>query len=103
MAYKDAEEKSNAASEALLSALVLSDKKGTHRGGGGARQGQGKSKTKKKKKDHRKTQELKLLYTGYFSVPSLWQLTVVQIYIYINSPKKNGEGAGTRSGKHVKY
>ena len=31
MAYKDAEKKSNAASEALLSALVLSDKKGTQR------------------------------------------------------------------------
>ena len=72
MAYKDAEEKSIAASEALLSALVLSDKKGTHKGGGGARQGQGKSTTKQKKKDHRKTKELKVLYTGYFSVSSLW-------------------------------
>ncbi|KAF3949981.1 hypothetical protein CMV_024210 [Castanea mollissima] len=59
MAYEDAEKKSNAASEALLSALVLSDKKGTHKGVGGARQGQGKSKTKKKKKDHRKTEESK--------------------------------------------
>ena len=69
MAYKDAEEKSNAASEALLSALVLSDKKGTHRGGGGARQGQGKSKTKKKKKDHRKTINLRCYILVIFLFP----------------------------------
>ena len=72
MAYKDVEEKSKAATEALLSALDLSDKKGTHKGGGGATQGQGKSKAKRKKKDHRKIKELKVLYTVYFSVSSLW-------------------------------
>ena len=55
-----------------VSKRTLSDKKGTHNGGGGARQGQGKSKAKRKKKDHRKTKELKVLYTGYFFVSSLW-------------------------------
>ena len=72
MAYKDVEEKSKAATKALLSALDLSDKKDTHKGGGGATQGQGKSKAKRKKKDHRKIKELKVLYTVYFSVSSLW-------------------------------
>ena len=62
MAYKDVEERSKAATEVLLLALDLSDKKGTHKGGGGARQGQGKSKAKRKKKDHKKTKELKVLY-----------------------------------------
>ena len=64
--------KSKATTEALLSALDLSDKKGIHKGRGGARQGQGKSNVKRKKKDHRKTKELKVLYTGYFFVSSLW-------------------------------
>ena len=62
MAYKDVEEKSKAATKVLLSALDLSDKKGTHKGGGGARQGQGKSKAKRKKKDYKKTKELNVLY-----------------------------------------
>ena len=62
MAYKDVEEKSKAATKVLLLAFDLSDKKGTHKGGGGARQGQGKSKAKRKKKDYKKTKELKVLY-----------------------------------------
>ena len=67
MTYKDAEEKSKAATEALLSALDLSDKKGTHKGGGGATQGQGKSKAKKKKKDHRKIKGIKgVIYWLFF-------------------------------------
>uniref|UniRef100_A0A7N2LNX6 DUF629 domain-containing protein n=1 Tax=Quercus lobata TaxID=97700 RepID=A0A7N2LNX6_QUELO len=64
LAYKDAEEKSKAATEALLSELDLSDKKGPDKGGGRARQRQGKSKDKKKKKDHRKAEELKAIGCG---------------------------------------
>uniref|UniRef100_A0A7N2LLK0 DUF629 domain-containing protein n=1 Tax=Quercus lobata TaxID=97700 RepID=A0A7N2LLK0_QUELO len=75
LAYKDAEEKSKAATEALLSELDLSDKKGPDKGGGRARQRQGKSKDKKKKKDHRKAEEQKATGCGKEQ-----QENVVQIF-----------------------
>ncbi|KAF3969019.1 hypothetical protein CMV_007146 [Castanea mollissima] len=75
LAYKDAEEKSKAATEALLSELDLSDKKGPDKGGGRARQRQGKSKDKKKKKDHRMAKELKAIGCGKEQ-----QESVVQIF-----------------------
>ncbi|XP_050285764.1 uncharacterized protein LOC126725239 [Quercus robur] len=75
LAYNDAEEKSKAATEALLSELDLSDKKGPDKGGGRARQRQGKSKDKKKKKDHRKAKEQKAIGCGKEQ-----QENVVQIF-----------------------
>ncbi|XP_030969803.1 uncharacterized protein LOC115990080 [Quercus lobata] len=75
LAYKDAEEKSKAATEALLSEPDLSDKKGPDKGGGRARQRHVKSKDKKKKKDHRKAKEQKAIGCGKEQ-----QENVVQIF-----------------------
>ena len=75
MAYKDVEEKSKAATKALLSEPDLDDKKNTtDKGCGDARQGKGKSKEKMKKKDKRKPKELQVLYTSYCFVYFVWLL-----------------------------
>ncbi|XP_026443634.1 uncharacterized protein LOC113343718 [Papaver somniferum] len=66
---KDAKEKSDAASEALLAELVLEPKKGIQKGGD-SKHNQEKMKDKKKKKDHRKAKSLKVITIGHFSIKS---------------------------------
>ncbi|KAI3873011.1 hypothetical protein MKX03_024708 [Papaver bracteatum] len=56
---KDAEEKSDAAREALLAELVLEPKKGIQKGGD-SKHNQEKMKDKKKKRDHKKSKSLKM-------------------------------------------
>ncbi|XP_026381425.1 uncharacterized protein LOC113276050 isoform X1 [Papaver somniferum] len=56
---KDAKEKFDAASEALLAELVLEPKKGIQKGGD-SKHNQDKMKDKKKKRDHRKAKSLKM-------------------------------------------